>query len=251
MIKVYALLPKRPDITAEAFHEHWATTHREHALRITRLRRYVQAHRLEQDVPGLRTAPYEGIPEVWYDSLESAVGQDDDPDYTEHAQKDEPSFVDMAGIAWVMTDEALLRDDLLLEQDTPVHKLLLLAVRPAGQDPAAFAAAWRAAAEDVVATTGVRRAAVATVLPDAYASGDPAYDGVLELWWPDEAAHADAWAAHGEDVVARLTAVADAERLRAAAVHELRVIWPGPARDAVAAPAAPNFTTHDERLEGN
>jgi hypothetical protein len=25
MTKVYALLPKRPDITAEQFHEHWRT----------------------------------------------------------------------------------------------------------------------------------------------------------------------------------------------------------------------------------
>lgn len=230
MIKVYALLPKRPDITAERFHEHWSTIHREHALRIDRLRRYVQAHRIHEDLPGIATSPYEGVPEVWYDSRESALGQQDDPSYTEYAQRDEPNFVDMTGIAWVHTDERLLRDDLPLEQDTDVAKLLLFVKRAAGTSPETFAERWPAVAADLAAGTGVGRAAMATTLPAQYAEAEPTYDGVLELWWSDLDALRAGWAAHGPAVLGGLAGIADVDRSRAHVAYELRVIWPGPAR---------------------
>ena len=44
MIKLYALLCRRDGLTREQFSRHWSTVHREHALRIDRIRRYVQAH---------------------------------------------------------------------------------------------------------------------------------------------------------------------------------------------------------------
>lgn len=230
MIKVYALLPKRPDISAEQFHEHWSTIHREHALRIDRLRRYVQAHRIDEDLDGIATSPYEGVPEVWYDSRESALGQNEDPNYTEYAQQDEPNFVDMTGIAWVHTDERLLRDDLPLEQDTDVAKLLLFVARAEGTTPEQFAARWPTVAAELAAATGVRRSAMATTLPAQYAEDEPAYDGVLELWRSDLDALRDGWAAHGTALLDGLAAVADVERSHAHVAYELRVIWPGPER---------------------
>jgi uncharacterized protein (TIGR02118 family) len=230
VIKVYALLPKRPDITAEQFHEHWSTIHREHALRISSLRRYVQAHRIHEDLAGIPTSHYEGVPEVWYDSREAAIGQNSDPDYTEYAQKDEPNFVDMTGIAWVHTDERLLRDDLPLEQDTDVAKLLLFVTRTAGSTPEQFAERWPEVAAELAAATGVRRAAFATTLPAQYAEMDPSYDGVLELWWPDLDALRAGWAEHGRGLLDGLSSVADVDRSRAHVAYELRVIWPGPDR---------------------
>ena len=231
MIKVYALLPRRPDISAEEFHHHWATVHRKHALRITRLRRYVQAHRLDRDLAGIDTAPYDGIPEVWYDSLASAIGQSSDPDYTEHAQRDEPSFVEMARIAWVMTDERLVLDELVLEDDDDVGKALVFVRRPAGTEPAPFARAWPGAAANAIrALPGVRRAAVSTTLAETYRDDEPAYDGVLELWWRDLPALDAGWRTGGPSALAALGEVAALDRSHAAVVHELRVIWPGPDR---------------------
>src|SRR5262245_53562357 len=103
MIKVFALLHVRHDVTVEAFHHHWRTVHRAHALRITRIRRYTQAHRVRPGLPGLPEAEWEGVPEVWFDSLESAIAQRTDPQYTEFAQLDEPNFIDMAQLRRVMT----------------------------------------------------------------------------------------------------------------------------------------------------
>lgn len=238
MIKVYALLPKRPDISAGQFHEHWSTVHREHALAITRLRRYVQAHRIDDEMlSGLEQAPYDGIPEVWYDSLESAVGQDDDPDYVEGAKRDEPNFVDMNGIAWVMTDERLVRDDLDLEAEPDSAKALILVHRSEGLDRETFAATWPAAAQTAMdALPGVRRAAVATTLPETYDAAEPAYDGVLELWWADRETFRADWEAAGSSTLDALEDVIARKRSHGAVVRELRVIWPGPSRAGAATP---------------
>ena len=229
MIKVYALLPKRPDISEERFHEHWSTIHREHALRIDRLRRYVQAHRVEPPVPGLEPAPYDGVPEVWYDSLESAAGQDEDPNYTEYAQKDEPNFVDMSGIRWVMTRHRPLHVTTPLDEGTPVAKVLLMVRRPEGTDVAAFQDAWWQLAEQLAGIgDGLLRTAAAATLPETYGGeAEPTYDGFAELWWPDRAALDAAWAATGEALLGAVGEVADLGRSHAFTCEELRVIWPG------------------------
>ena len=39
MVKVFALIPRRGDISEQQFHEHWAGPHAQLALRITTLRR--------------------------------------------------------------------------------------------------------------------------------------------------------------------------------------------------------------------
>jgi uncharacterized protein (TIGR02118 family) len=91
MIKLFGLIPKRTDITDERFHAHWASTHRDLALRISALRRYVQSHRVPVALPGLPSAPYEGIAEVWLDDVATALSLGEDLEYTENAKLDEPS----------------------------------------------------------------------------------------------------------------------------------------------------------------
>src|SRR3954467_14553048 len=73
MIKCFSVLPKRPDITDEKFHSHWAGPHAEHAKRITSIRRYVQAHRIPEPVPGFPPSPYEGAPETWFDNFDVSL----------------------------------------------------------------------------------------------------------------------------------------------------------------------------------
>jgi uncharacterized protein (TIGR02118 family) len=126
MTKIYALLPKRPDITAEHFHRHWSTVHRELVVRIKDLRGYVQAHRVDANIPGIVTAPFEGIPEIWADDLAAAVAMGESPEFTEHAQKDEPNFIDVSGIHRLMTHHRVLDAAVPLAIDTPAMKAMLL-----------------------------------------------------------------------------------------------------------------------------
>jgi len=81
MVKAFALLPKKPGISDEQFHNHWRGVHAQLALRITSLRRYVQSHRLPQPVPGFPTPPYEGVAEVWFDDLGAAQRMRESPEY--------------------------------------------------------------------------------------------------------------------------------------------------------------------------
>src|SRR3954447_25408975 len=135
MIKLFGLIAKRPDLTDEQFHAHWRTTHKEHALRIGALRGYVQSHRVRVAVPGVASAPYEGIAEVWLDDVAAALGLADDPDYTENAKLDEPNFSDVDRHGVIVAAEQVVKAGPPVAQDDAGVKLMLLLDGADGVDP--------------------------------------------------------------------------------------------------------------------
>ena len=70
MIKVLALLTRRPELTHAQFVKHWLEVHGPLAHAVPGVRRYVQSH-----IDGTRTRPdipetdveVDGIAELWYD----------------------------------------------------------------------------------------------------------------------------------------------------------------------------------------
>ena len=70
MIKVLALLTRRPELTHEQFARHWLEVHGPLAHAVPGVRRYVQSH-----IVGTRTRPdisetdveVDGIAELWYE----------------------------------------------------------------------------------------------------------------------------------------------------------------------------------------
>lgn len=67
MIKTVTLLSRRPDLSAEEFHRHWREVHAPLVWAMPGVRRYVQCRPV--NIAG-KEARYDGIAEVWYDSLE-------------------------------------------------------------------------------------------------------------------------------------------------------------------------------------
>lgn len=232
MVKVFALLPRRQDVTEEFFHQHWAGPHADLAKRITTLQRYVQSHRTGDGVPGLTPAPYEGIAEVWFVDAATAAGMGEDPNYAEGAHLDEPKFIDVDNLAFVMTEESVVRGGPPVAQDTPGTKAMLLLRRPTGQDPQDFARGLRDAEGRLAESVpDARRVTVSVALPDMYAEGaEPAYDAIVELFFEEGADAAGAAAG----ALAELDEVADTGRSESFVAEELRVIWP---QDAVGATA--------------
>ena len=228
MVKVFALIPRRPDVTEHFFHEHWAGPHAELAKRITTLRRYVQSHRIATEVVGLPDAIYEGIAEVWFDDVATAAGMGEDPDYAEHAHLDEPNFIDVDRLGFVIADEVFVRAGGPVAQEDGGAKLMLLLARPQDSEPAAFASALREAAASVAqAVPDAERVTVATAVPVMYADGaEPPFDGIIELWFADAEALRSAWTSAGDVVISVLDEVADHERSATFPAEELRVIWP-------------------------
>lgn len=86
MMKVIFCLRRLPHLTAEQFYAYWREEHsplvRKHAAAL-RIKRYVQSHAFDHaelraalDARGTGVPPYDGVAELWWDSLEDlrAVG---------------------------------------------------------------------------------------------------------------------------------------------------------------------------------
>jgi hypothetical protein len=183
---MFALIPARADRSLEHFHEHWRTTHRELALQIEGMRRYVQCHRLPLSLAGLAEAPFEGIAVTWFDEVNAAMGLVDDPVFTEEIGPDELEFMDVEKRRLLFTVD----DELLVEGPIPRElgavKTTLLLRRPPAVEAPAFEEWWQGRHRDCVAEAfaGAQRAvsSLAIVGPN---QPNVRIDGVVELWWPD------------------------------------------------------------------
>ena len=229
MVKVFALLPKKPDISNEQFHRHWREVHAPLALRISSLRRYVQSHRLPQQIPGFSSPPYEGVAEVWFDNLETALRMRKSPEYLEGAFQDEPNFIDTVGLTRLVTRENVVLAGPEITKDTPGVKGLFLVKRKPGISVAEFQDYWRTRHAPLVPKTpGLRRYVQCHVLPETYETATPAYDGVAELWWPDLATFEKSWASPELQIEQLNDArnFVDGRSSAALLVEEVRVIWP-------------------------
>ena len=67
MIKTVTLLIRRADLTPGEFHRHWQEKHAPLVWAMPGVRRYVQCRPVS--IPG-KESRYDGIAEVWYDTLE-------------------------------------------------------------------------------------------------------------------------------------------------------------------------------------
>lgn len=228
MVKIFYLIPKRPDISVEQFHRHWREIHAPLALKIPSLRRYVQSHRIKHAGFGL-SSPYEGVAEVWFDSFDAAKQMRDSREYIEGAFADEPNFIDTSRLAWIATQENVVLPGPAMAKDTPGVKALFFPKRKPGLSVADYQTYWHTKHGPIVPKTpGLRRYVQCHVLPETYQDGTPVYDGVAELWWPDFASLEKA-AVSPEFRVEQLTDAqqfVDVDHLEGFLVEENRVIWP-------------------------
>jgi uncharacterized protein (TIGR02118 family) len=225
MVKVFALIPRKPDVTEEFFHQHWGTVHAELAKRITTISRYVQSHRVDPGVAGIEQAPYEGIAEVWFDDVATAAGMGEDPNYVNGAQADEPNFIDLDNLAFALTSEHVLVPGHPVEQDDPGVKAMLLLRRADGLSPEDFAAkVVEVSGRLADGAEGAFRVQLSVAVPESYADGaEPPCDAVFELWFDDASAPAGDVAG---GLVSELDGIATATGFTA---DELRVTWPAEA----------------------
>jgi uncharacterized protein (TIGR02118 family) len=228
MVKVLALIPRRPDIGEARFHEHWAGPHAELACRITTLRRYVQSHRIDPGVRGLPAAAYDGIAEVWFDDFATAAGMGEDPDYADYAHVDEPRFIDVDRLAFLMTEEDVVRAGPPVAKDAPGAKAMLLLRRNRGLSPDEIAGRLAELGPQLgELVPQADRVTVAVSLPETYADGaEPPFDAAVELWFSSVATFESSWEACEKALLDELRTVADLERSAGFLADELRVIWP-------------------------
>lgn len=222
MIKVFALIPRKEGVSVERFHSHWREIHGPLARRIKTIRRYDQSHVLRQAVGCLPGSIYEGIAEVWFDDLDTALGMGADPDYIEGCGADEPNFIDQTRLTFLFcTDPLPDKPGALVGADEPEVKTILLlggATNSGWLDCDLIPAALK--------LPEVKRVGLARAIPGA--TEEPQlFDAVLEMSWPNLASHDRAWSNPAADdlcdvILAGVDRVASSSLV--ADVH--RVIWP-------------------------
>jgi uncharacterized protein (TIGR02118 family) len=108
MIKLTFALVRRPHLTREAFQAYWFDHHAPLVAGVREvlgIRRYVQMHSLPDELSApLRASrnapePYDGVAQLWYDSLDNLARRLEDPAAREAGRmllEDEKLFIDHA-----------------------------------------------------------------------------------------------------------------------------------------------------------
>ncbi len=109
MIKLVYCVRRKQDLPQEEFHRYWYEVHgplvRKYAQAL-RIRRYVQVHTLNSPINqalgqqrGCQVEPYDGLAELWWDSMDDFLSAAQTPEGREAARalaEDEARFIDHA-----------------------------------------------------------------------------------------------------------------------------------------------------------
>lgn len=109
MIKFTILLRRNPALTQDQFVRY----HREeHAPLFTSLpevkqhvRRYVQSHSTEVEIPGIPPMTFDGATELWFDDMQGLAGVFYAKEYMEKIRPDEAKFLDLNRCEFLLTTE--------------------------------------------------------------------------------------------------------------------------------------------------
>jgi uncharacterized protein (TIGR02118 family) len=111
MIKVSILLKRKPEMSPADFHRYWKDVHGPMVLGVPELmryvRKYVQCHSVAEifsDTPGV-ASQFDGIAELWGDSIDDIKRALAEPKYLEVIRRDEEKFLDLANCVFMVTEE--------------------------------------------------------------------------------------------------------------------------------------------------
>jgi uncharacterized protein (TIGR02118 family) len=122
MIKLVYIIRKRDDVSDRDFHEYWLQKHGplvKSVAKAIRARKYVQSHTVLPEMAASMSASrkmapiYEGITEVWWDSVEELNAGGNTPEGQEAGRmllQDEAKFIDFARSTIFFTEEHLIFD---------------------------------------------------------------------------------------------------------------------------------------------
>lgn len=104
MVKLVYCITRKPEMSIEEFQRHWREVHGPIAARIPGLRRYVQSHVLPETYGGHRPVAYDGVAELWFDSLAAWEEARRSPE-VRAAIEDERNFIDHSRVFSILTEE--------------------------------------------------------------------------------------------------------------------------------------------------
>jgi len=117
MIKLIYVVRRRPELSVEQFRKYWLENHGplvKSVARALRARRYVQSHTLDLPFNAIAQqtrgslGPYDGITEVWWDTVEDLAAALQSPEGSEANRlltEDEGRFCDLANCSLFFAEE--------------------------------------------------------------------------------------------------------------------------------------------------
>jgi uncharacterized protein (TIGR02118 family) len=180
MVKVVAMIKRKPGMSVEDFRHYWLTTHAGIVKRMPGLRRYVQSHTL---LSGYRKGEpiFDGVVELWFDDTNALRTLSSTAEYAA-VMADEANFIDPTKRRSIITDEHVIKDG-AIPQDG-VKNIEFVTHKP-GMPIEAFQKHWREIHGPLGASIPVvRRYVQSHTRLAAYKSGKtPDYDGVAITWF--------------------------------------------------------------------
>lgn len=122
MVKLFAVLRRRPDLSVEEFRAHWRERHGPLIAGTPALARHIV--RYEQHVRHRPDAisgtdDVDGVAEQWFRSIDDFVAFISEPAYAEHVAPDERRFLDVDRLEFVICDDPHVVIDGPTTADTP------------------------------------------------------------------------------------------------------------------------------------
>ncbi len=185
MVKTITFIKRKPGMNLDEFGQYWRTKHAPIVTKLPGLRRYIQCHTIPSGYRNGEPA-FDGVAEVWFDSTGAMRETANTAEYRA-VRADEPNFLDMSKIDFVITEERVQKD---ATADPSMVHLVEFVKRKPGMEVEAFQRHWR----EIHGLLGakipqVRRYVQCHVRPAAYRDGrQPPYDGVAEVWFDSTAA---------------------------------------------------------------
>jgi uncharacterized protein (TIGR02118 family) len=185
MVKTITFIKRKPGMNLDEFGQYWRTKHAPIVTKLPGLRRYIQCHTIPSGYRNGEPA-FDGVAEVWFDSTEAMRETAKTAEYRA-VRADEPNFLDMSKMDFVITEERVQKD---ATADPSMVHLVEFVKRKAGMEVEAFQCHWREIHGPLGAKIPqVRRYVQCHVRPAAYRDGrQPPYDGVAEVWFDSTAA---------------------------------------------------------------
>ncbi len=112
MIKVSIFLTRRPDLTREEFVTYWTNKHTPLLATLPpgalQVHRYVQLQPTDDEIPGIGTAVYDGVAELWVDSVADAAAWFTSETYNSEIAADEENFLDRSATRFLYSTETVV-----------------------------------------------------------------------------------------------------------------------------------------------
>lgn len=112
MIKLSILLTRRADLTHAEFVDYWTKKHTPLIASVPAgdvpIRRYVQLLPTDDEIPGVSTASFDGVAELWVDDVADAAGWFTSDAYTTTIADDEERFLDRSKTRFLYAEETVI-----------------------------------------------------------------------------------------------------------------------------------------------